>query len=213
MTARIGSNMNVAVQATLGTDVTVTAVSKAPTGVATAASHGLTDGDIVVFSIDAGMVELDGQAVRIANSDTNSFELEGLDTSAYSVYTAGVANDVATWTTLAGAQSISMPNPAPNKIDVTTLIDKSKQYVYGLTDAPDGSISGLYDPTNAGVLAIKAATKANTPLVFRVSWAAGQYTYFNANVSGGSGFDLQQNAAATATISFTPVKDVLDYAS
>ena len=106
-----------------------------------------------------------------------------------------------------------MPDQQPAKIDITTLIDKSKQYAYGLPDAPDGSISGLYDPTSAAVVAIKAATKSNSALAFRISWAGGQYTYFNANVSGGSGIDLAQNDAAKATISFTPVKDVMDYAT
>jgi len=205
--------MSVAVQGGLGSALPVTALTKASPGVATSSGHGLSNGDIVKFSIDAGMVELDGQAVRVANVNTNTFSLEGLDTTAYSSFTSGNAYEVSSWHTLAGAQNLSMPNPAPNKIDVTTLIDKTKQYLYGLSDAPDGTIGGLYDPSNAGVAAIKVATKANTNLVFRVAWAGGQYTIFNAAVSGGTGFDLQQNQPATAQISFTPVKDVLDYAS
>lgn len=211
--ARIGTNMNVAIEASRDTALTVTAVTKANPGVATSAAHGLSNGDIVIFSVSSGMVELDGQAVRVSAVDTNTFTLEGLDTSDYSTWDAGTAAEILTWSTIAGAQQLSMPDPAPNKIDTTTLIDKSKQYAYGLPDAPDGTINGLYDPANAGVAIIKAATKANAAKVFRISWAGGQYTYFNANVSGGSGFDLQANAAATATISFTPVKDVMDYAS
>lgn len=214
MTARIGTNMNVAVQGSLATGLAVSAVTLATGGgVATATGHTLSNGDIGVFSVSAGMVELDGQAVRVASVASGVFTLEGLDTSAYSAFTAGTFYKVASWQTLAGAQSISMPNPAPNKIDVTTLIDKTKQYQYALSDAPDGTISGLYDPSAAGVQTVKAATKANTALAFRVSWAGGQYTIFNANVSGGTGFDLQQNQPATAQISFTPIKDVMDYAS
>lgn len=211
--ARIGTNMNVAIEASRDTALTVTGVTNANPGVATSAAHGLSNGDIVVFSVSSGMVELDGQAVRVSAVDTNTFTLEGLDTTDYSTWVSGTAEEILTWSTIAGAQQASMPDPAPNKIDITTLIDKSKQYAYGLPDAPDGTISGLYDPANAGVAIVKAATKANAAKVFRISWAGGQYTYFNANVSGGSGFDLQANAAATATISFTPVKDVMDYAS
>lgn len=211
--ARIGTNMNVAIEASRDTALTVTGVTNANPGVATSAAHGLSNGDIVVFSVSSGMVELDGQAVRVSAVDTNTFTLEGLDTTDYSTWVSGTAEEILTWSTIAGAQQASMPDPAPNKIDITTLIDKSKQYAYGLPDAPDGTISGLYDPANAGVAIVKAATKANAAKVFRIRWAGGQYTYFNANVSGGSGFDLQANAAATATISFTPVKDVMDYAS
>lgn len=211
--ARFGTNMSVAIEASRDTAITVTAVTKASPGVATATAHGLTNGDIVIFACPTGMVELDGQAVRVSAADTNTFTLEGLDTSAYTDWGTGTATEILTWTTISGAQSVSMPDPAPNKIDITTLIDKTKQYGYGLPDAPDGTINGLYDPANAGVAIIKAATKANAAKVFRISWAGGQKTYFNANVSGGSGFDLQANAAATATISFTPVRDVMDYAS
>lgn len=211
--ARFGTNMSVAIEASRDSAITVTGLTNANPGVATATAHGLSNGDIVIFTVSAGMVELDGQAVRVSAVDANTFTLEDLDTTDYSTWSAGSCEEVLTWTTLSGAQSVSMPDPAPNKIDITTLIDKTKQYGYGLPDAPDGSITGLYDPANTGVVAIKAATKANAAKVFRISWAGGQYTYFNANVSGGSGFDLQANQAATATISFTPVKDVMDYAS
>lgn len=213
MTARIGTNMNVAVESGLGSALTVTAVTKASPGVATSTAHGLVNGDVVRFTVSAGMVELDGQVVRVANKTNDTFELEGLDTTDYSTWSAGSAKEITTWATIANAQSISMPNPAPNKIETTVLTDKQKQYSYGLADAPDGTISGLYDPTDAAIGLIKAASKDNTPLAFRVSWAGGQKTLFNANVSYGSGFDLQQNQAATMSIPFTPIKDVMDYAS
>jgi len=213
--ARIGTNMSVQVESTKATALTVSGITKASPGVATITDSPIVvaNGDIVVFTISAGMVELDGQAVRVANVSGDTFELESLDTTDYSTFTAGTVEIVDAWHTLAGAQNISMPDPAPNKIDITTLIDKTKQNTYGLPESPDGTIAGIYDPLNAGVVEIKTATKANETRVFRVNWAGGQYTVFNANVSGGSGFDLQQNGVATSSIAFTPVKDVIDYAS
>ena len=213
--ARIGTNMTVSVESTKAAAYTnISGITKADPGVVTTATaHGLTTGDILKWTSTAGMVELDGQLVRITTSATDVFALESLDTTDYSTFTASSYEDITAWHTLSNAQSATMPDGQPAKIDITTLIDKSKQYAYGLADAPDGSIQGLYDPTNAGVIAIKAATKSNSALAFRIAWAGGQYTYFNANVSGGSGFDLAQNDAAKATISFTPVKDVLDYAT
>ena len=212
--ARIGTNMNVAVQTALATGaITVTALTQANPGVATASSHGLATGDVVVFSVDAGMVELDGQAVEAVPTTTSQFQLRGLDTTNYSAWSAGTCTEVTTFSTIQSAQNVSMPNPAPEKIDITRLIDKVKQYAYGLADAPDGTISGLYDPNDTAVAEIKTATANNATRVFKVTWAGGQKTIFNANVSGGTGFDLQQNQAATADISFTPVGQVVDYAS
>lgn len=211
--AYIGTNMSVAVQQTLGSDLTVTAVTLANPGVATSTAHGLSNGDIVVFDVTDGMIELDGQAVRVANVTANTFELEGLNTSSYSVWSAGVANEVTAFSTLSSAQNVTMPNPAPAKIDTTRLIDKAKQYVYGLPDAPDGSISGLFSPGTTAEGLIIAATNSNARIVFRINWAGGPKTIFCANVSGGQGFELQTNAAATATINFTPVALVMHYGS
>lgn len=211
--ARIGTNMKVEVESTLGAAITASAITAANPPVVTASAHGLTTGDVVVGFFTAGMVELNGQACRVIVNSSSEFQLEGVEGVGYSAFTAGTFKEVTAWHTISGAQSMTMPNPAPQKIDVTTLIDKAKQYAYALPDAPDGTISGLYDPTNGGVAEIKTATKANESRVFRVTWAGAQITIFNALVSGGSGFDLQQNQAAKADISFTPVKDVCDYAS
>lgn len=215
LAALIGTNMNVQVQNTVDTAITdASAITQASPGeVTTASPHGLSNGDIVVFNTVVGMVELEGQAVRVASVASTTFELEGLDTTDYSAFTSASFQEVTAFHTINTAQSVTMPDTAPNKIDITTLIDKVKQIAFGLPEAPDGSMTGLYDPANAGVAAIKAATKANEDLVFKVNWAGGQTTLFNALVSGGSGFDLTQNDAAKQTISFTPVKDVMYYAS
>lgn len=211
--AIIGTNITVSVEKTLSSPVTVTGVTLASEGVVTAPAHTFAHGEVVKFTVTAGMVELDGQACRIKAVTTNGFTLEGLDTTDYSAWSAGTVVNVAAWATLSNAQTVSMPNPAPAKIDITTLIDKSKQYAYGLPDAPDGSFNGLFNPTLEAVTLIKTATKDNAALAFRIAFAGGEFAIFNANVSGGSGFDLPANAAATATIAFTPVKDVQFYAS
>ena len=212
-TAIIGSNIRVEVQQTLGSAKTISAITKANPGVVSSTAHGFDNGDVVVLTVTEGMVELDGQACRVANKTTDAFELEGIDTSAYSTFSAGTCKEVTAFQTMAAAQNVSMPNPAPQKIDTTTLIDKSKQYQYGLPEAPDGTIAGLFNPAGTAEALIKAATKANTPLVFRLTYSDSRKSLFNANVSGGTGFDLQPNAAATANVSFTPVKDVLHYAT
>lgn len=210
--AFLGTNMSVQVQGGLGSNLTVTGLTQANPGVATSTAHGLTNGDVVVFTVTAGMVELNQQVVRVANVTANTFELESIDTSGYTAWSAGVVNEVTSWHTLSNAQSVSMPDATPNKIDITTLIDKVKQIAFGLPEAPDGSMGTLFDPLNAGVLAIQAATEANTTLAFRVNWADGHETLFNALVSGGSGFDLQQNDVAKATIAFSPQKLVRTFA-
>lgn len=213
--AIIGTNIRVEVEQTLGSAVTVQSVSQANPGVAGATAHGFSAGDVVKFFVAGGMVELDGQAVRVAAnvSPTNNFNLDGLDTSSYSAWTAGTVKKVTAFQTLSSAQSVTMPNPQPNKIEITTLIDKTRQYAYGLPEAPDGSITTLFNPGGVAEGLIDSATTLNTPLAFRITFAGTQKTVFNANVSGGAGFELGTNAAATGTISFTPLRKIMHYAT
>ncbi len=211
MTDFIGVNIKTEVQQTLGSPKTVSAITLANPGVVSSTAHGYSNGDIIVFQVTDGMVELNNQAGRVSASTTDAFSIEGLDTTSYSTFTAGTVTKVSAFQTLAMAQSVTMPNPAPAKIDLTRLIDKVKRYTYGLPDAPDGTIKGLRDVASTAIGLIRAATKANATMVFRLTWPGGSHTVFNAQVSGGQGFDLQTNAAATQDVSFTPTGDVMDY--
>lgn len=210
--AIIGTNVTVSVQQTLASAKQASAVTLANPGVVTATAHGYSNGDFVVATVTAGMVELDGQVVRVSAAATDSFTLEGLDTSAYSAVVAASTSfkKVTAFQTFSSAQNVTMPNPAPNKIDITTLIDKTKQYTYGLADAPDGTVSGLFSPTGTAEGLIRTATKTNAAMVVKIAFTS-LTAVMNANVSGGTGFELQTNQAATATTSFTPIKDVMYY--
>lgn len=194
----------------------ISALTKANPGVATAAAHGLSDGDILYFTVDGGMVELNGQAVRVANKATDTFELESIDTTNYTAWAASSGRgftDITTFHTMSNAQSVSMPNPTPEKIDITTLLDTQKQQAYGLPEAPDGSINGLFGPTGAAEVEIREATDNNEDRVMKVVFGSGQVVLFSALLSGGTGFEAAQNQAVTATVSFTPVRKVVFFAS
>lgn len=211
--AIIGSNIRLEVQSALGSAKTISGITLANPGVATSTSHGFSNGDVVKFEITSGMAQLDGQAVRVANVTSDTFELEGINTTSYEAFSAGTATEITTFATLSKAQSVTAPNPAPQKIDITTLIDIVKQFAYGLSDAPDGTIGALFNPGGTTEAIIAAATAANTPLVFRITYSDSRKTIFNANVSGGFGFDLPTNDAAKSSIAFTPVKLMMHYAS
>jgi hypothetical protein len=214
MAAIIGSNVKIEIQAGITADsppLVISAITKANPGVVTASGHSMVAGDIIKFAVSDGMVQLDGQAVRVSNVSGPNFTLENLDTSTYDTWTTGTVDIVTQFATYAAAQNISMPNPAPVKLDTTTLIDTEKQYVFGMPDAPDGSATALFNPGGTAEALIKAATRTNSSIVVRITFAHGQKRIFNAFVSGGSGFTMGVNAVAQATIAFTPIRQVLDY--
>jgi hypothetical protein len=75
------------ISSAFGADKTISAVSNANPGVATSAAHGFSDGDILLLS--SGWTELNDRPVRVDDSTTGTFELEGFDTSSLTRFPAG----------------------------------------------------------------------------------------------------------------------------
>ena len=70
-----------------GAAINVTAISNAVQAVCTAAGHGLANGDYVILT--SGWSRLTDKVFRVAGSTTNTFDLEGQDTSDVNIYPAG----------------------------------------------------------------------------------------------------------------------------
>lgn len=197
-------------QSALGTDITITAISQASEAVFTnSGTNGLSEGDIVVLSGIVGMTEMNGRAIRVKSGPTTtSFTAEGLDSSGFTAYVSGgTANDVSTFLSFDNATSFSFPEPNPNRIDVTPINKSTKVEVFGLDDAPQISIPMIADPLAAHVVEMRAASKAKTARVFRVTLQNGNILIMNAYVAGGRGIDGSVGAAATASAQLTLLND------
>jgi hypothetical protein len=57
--------------------------------VITSSNHGLANGDKIYITGVGGMTQLNGNVYTVANVTTNTFELSGIDSSAYGAYTSG----------------------------------------------------------------------------------------------------------------------------
>lgn len=68
---------------------TITAITEANPAEVTAGSHGLADGDEVLITNVAGMTEVNGLIFTVANKTANTFELSGVNSTAYTTYTSG----------------------------------------------------------------------------------------------------------------------------
>jgi len=71
------------------TTVSITAATQANPVVITAASHGYSNGDRVYISGVAGMTQINNKEFTVANQTANTFELSGIDGSAFDAYTSG----------------------------------------------------------------------------------------------------------------------------
>lgn len=75
----------------IATTKSMTGATKAATCVVTtsAVAHGFSNGDIVMIAGVVGMTELNSRVYVIANVTTYTFELSGVDSSAYGVWSSG----------------------------------------------------------------------------------------------------------------------------
>jgi hypothetical protein len=67
----------------------ITAITAASPPVVTSAAHGFANGDVVYIDAVAGMSDVNDRTYTVANQATNTFELSGVDGSAWDAYTSG----------------------------------------------------------------------------------------------------------------------------
>lgn len=208
-----GRNVRVEIAATYASDVTVTAVSLASPGVATASSHGLANDTVGYFYDVVGMAQLEKQACRVKNQATNTFELQGLNTTGYSAYTSGKFKSVATWATLAEATSYSIGGGASDKLDVTTLLDIVRKEEQGLLPTQNVSMNVIaQDTPSAAMLLLESAVQTQGLVVVRVTLGNGAVRIFTGEPST-PGEDVNVGAVGTGAIDFAAKGFVLKLAA
>jgi len=197
-----GRNVRVEIAATYGSDVTVTAVTLASPGVATATAHGLANDTVGYFYNVVGMAQLEKQACRVKNQTTNTFELQGLNTTGYSAYTSGKFKPVATWSTLSEATSYSIGGGASDKLDVTTLLDIVRKEEQGLLPTQNVSMNVIaQDTPSAAMLLLESAVQTQGLVVVRITLGNGAVRVFTGE-SSTPGEDVNVGAVGTGAIDF-----------
>jgi hypothetical protein len=158
------------------------------------------------------MVELEGQAARVGVVTTSTFELELLDSTNFGTFTAGSVQNVVAWDRMGTSQTISAADSETPREDVTTLLDTSKQYDFGLPDSPQITINSLVAPFDAAVLNLRKASKQSADRVVRAKFQDKALTFlFNGTVSGGNGFDASAGTSLKNAYRFQQKKDSLWY--
>ena len=86
--------------AILEANKTITGITQANPGVVSITAHGYSNGDTIVISGVVGMTQVNGKRFKVANVNTNDFELQDIDgvdvdTTSFTAYASGgVANRV-----------------------------------------------------------------------------------------------------------------------
>lgn len=180
MTTPIGRGVRVEIGTTEGTPINITAITQANPGVATSTAHGQTDGTIGYLTSVEGMVQLEGQAARVANGATNTFELEDIETTDYPAFSGTtVFTPISGWSTLGRITGWNQAEGGSDVQDDTVLLDVVKQEVQGLLNAQTLTFN-LKSMTisDTGMAALRRAARRQTYLVFRITLHDGNIRFF-----------------------------------
>lgn len=202
MAVTIWKNVAVAMQSAAAATKTITAITKANPGVASSTAHGYSSGDFVLLSVQ-GMFQVDNRVVRVSGVATDSFSLEGVDTTSFDTFTSGTASKLTLGTSITTATTMNASGGDFDFIDTTTIHDNVKTQVPGLPNPITYTFDNQWDPANAGQIAMKAASDAQTPDAFRFTFGTGgkiMVFYGYVGFAGAPGGSAQQLVTSQAVI-------------
>lgn len=179
MAAIFWTNVAVAVQTALATAVTITAISKANPGVVTYTGTDPSNGDYVVLAV-TGMGQVNKRVFRVANvnAGSNTFELEGENTTSYDTFAAGTAQVITFGASMSTAQNIQVSGGDPEFADTTTIHDTVRSRAPVVVSPLSFSMDCIYDLTDAALVEMNTAYKAKALRAVRLSFGTGAKMVF-----------------------------------
>ncbi len=202
-TVRKWSNVAVAMQSAIAATVSISGITKASPGVVTTGSaHGYTTGDFVYLSVQ-GMFQVDGRVFRISAASGSTFTLEGIDTTAFETFSSGTAQKLTFGTSITTALTMNASGGSSGFIDTTTIHGNVKTQVPGTPEAITYTFDNLWDPADAGQVAMKSASDSQAIRSFKLTFGTGgPIVCFAGYVSfvGAPGGQAQDKVTSPATI-------------
>ena len=203
MTALVGRGVRVEIGTTEGSPIAITAMTLASPGVATATGHGLAAKSLGYLASVGGMVQLEGQAVRLNPVTSNNFTLEDIDTTAYPAWTAGNIIPITAWATLGRTTGYDSGGGAGDKLDDTTLLDDIKQELQGQLAAQTITFNlNASTISDAGMTKLRQLARGASYAVFRITLKDGNVRFLRGQPSL-PGESVQKGAIGTGNFSVT----------
>ena len=205
------------IASTYASAITITALTNASPPVATAAAHGLADGTIV--EINSGWSGIDGRLARVANGDTNTFELEGLDTSDTSKYEAGQGigsvRAITAWTEITQITNQQAAGGEPQFFTYKFQEDPSntERQIKTGKSAKSITLTLADDQSKAWFNVLKTADQDGLNRGMRQTLPSGALIYSNVNVAFDEVPNLTSNEAITNNCVLSLQSTVTRYAS
>jgi hypothetical protein len=171
-TPRKWSNVAVAMQSALAAAQTITGITKASPGVVTTSGSAPANGSYVLMTVN-GMYQVTNRVFRTAGLSGLTFQLEGEDTTNYDTFTSGSFQVITLGNSITTATNISASGGDFDFIDTTVIHANVKSQIPGSANPSTFTFENIWDPTDAGLLALKAASDAAALRSFKFTFGTG----------------------------------------
>jgi hypothetical protein len=185
--------------------VTCSGISNANPGVVTATANGFTNGDIVLQS--SGWQDLEQRPVRVAAAATNTYSLEGFDTTSTTIYPAGAgagtATKVSAWTALSQITDTQTSGGEQQYYQWVYLETGLQQQRPTYKNARSMQMTLDYDNALAWYNQLLTSDLTGSTYVLRAALPNGKLFYWSVVVGfdGEPSFNINQNMQVVATFS------------
>ncbi|WP_426125173.1 phage tail protein [Pseudomonas sp. PSPC2-3] len=205
MSFRLPNGATLQIAATYGTAIPVTALSNANPAVATAAAHGLSDGDII--AVTSGWTRLNDRAARVADSLTGTFALENVNTTNLQPYPAGSGvgsvREVTGFVEISQITDVATSGGDQQFLTFGFLADDDDRQIPTTKNPISMTFTVADDPDLPYVPVVEGADEDKQTRVLRLNLPGGSSILYNAYVSITSAPTLGRNSLMSRVITIS----------
>lgn len=214
MSVSLPNGALIAIASGYSTPVAVTAISNANPAVASAAAHGMTQGDIL--EITSGWSRLTDKVVRVGTADTGTLELEGIDTALTSIYPAGggagQVREITGWTQLAQILTSASTGGEQQFLEYQFLEADAQKRIPTFKSAAGLTFTVADDPLQPGYILASAANDDRLPRALRITLPSGAVLLYNAYISLNKTPSLTVNEIMAVEVTLSLLAEPVRYA-
>ena len=213
MSASLPNGVIISLGTTLGSPISITALSNANPAVATATSHGLTDGDIGI--VTSGWVDVNERVYKVDELSANTFSLVSQDTTKTDRYPAGTGTitEVTAWTQITQIMGLTTSG-GDMQFTAFSFLESRRQTQMPTEASPMTlTLEIADDPSLAGYQALDAAADARTPYALRLTMPDSSKIYLYGYISFNKVPVMNKGQVMTVRATFSLLNEPTRYTS
>jgi hypothetical protein len=216
MAVRVPNGSLVYMAGGYGAVKTMTALTNDNPGVATLeASHGVVEGDFI--EVTSGWSRLNDKVVRAGTVSTNDVDLEGINTTSTTIFSAGSGTgsvrEISSWTQITQILSSSSTGGEQQFLEYQFLEADAQVRIPTVKSAGGLTFTVGDDPSLAGYIALETANDDRLKRAFRIILPSGAIILYNAYVSLNKTPSLTVNEVMACEVTLSFLAEPTRYAS